>query len=74
MDSVVLKDVQSLFPSSVRSSLKVKVEGNHAILELEGKYNKSKWNKTLEEVRGWGGLWVKGHFIMPIPQKDQKSG
>ena len=64
-DKKTVDDILHLFTPAVRKNLKVEIEENFALLELI-QYDKSKWNKIMDEVRGYGGEWVKGHFILPL--------
>jgi hypothetical protein len=58
--------ILNLFTPSVRKDMKITIEGNHALIELGGKYNKNTFNKALTEIKGYGGRWVKGHFVLPL--------
>lgn len=64
-DKKTVDDVLHLFTPTVRKNLKIEIEGNFALLELI-QYNKIKWNKVMAEVQGYGGSWVKGHFVLPL--------
>jgi len=70
---VRVDDVLNLFTPAVRKDMRVNIEGNHAILELGGKYNRSKFSKARAEVIGYGGRWVKGHFILPLAGLGEKE-
>ena len=63
---VNIKDVLAIFSPATRPKLDVKIEGKMAIIEWRGKFDRKKWNKAAGEVRGYGGRWIKGHFILPI--------
>jgi hypothetical protein len=64
-DKKTVDDILCLFTPAVRKNLNVEVKVDFALLELK-RYNKSNWNKIMNEVRGYGGEWVKGHFKLPL--------
>lgn len=59
-------DIVNLFPQSLRANLEVVIDGNFAKVTWKGKFDKKKFNKTLAEVKGYGGEYVKGFFKIPI--------
>ena len=61
-------EILGIFPASLRKKLNVqRIEGNLAYLEMRGSFDKKKFRELMIEVRGFGGRWVKGHFILPLP-------
>ena len=65
-ENININDILKVFPPSARKSLDVSIEGNFALLVLKGKFDKKKFKKILDEVQGYGGRWVKGHFVLPL--------
>ena len=59
-------DVLARFTKDVKDHIKVEIEGNFAKITLTGKYNKQRFMKANIEVKGYGGRWVKGHFLLPL--------
>lgn len=60
------KDILSIFPQSMRNKLEITIEGKKAIVRLKGKVKTNIFAKANAEVRGYGGHWVKGYFLLPI--------
>lgn len=60
------QDILRLFSPATYKGMKIEIVGSHAKIELTGKYNKAKWKEVMDEVKGYGGVWVKGHFMLPL--------
>lgn len=60
------EEILARFTRSLRSSLIITIEGNVAKIQVKGKFTKSQFNKVMTEVRGYGGKYVKGYFVLPI--------
>lgn len=57
------KDVKAIIPSR---NVKIQIQGSHALIELTEKFNPKTFKKISQEVRGYGGRYIKGHFILPL--------
>lgn len=60
------KDVLAIFSPSIKNMLDLKIEGNKVMIHIKGKYSSKKFSKAMAEVRGYGGQWVKGHFLLSV--------
>lgn len=65
--NVTESDILHMFPKNVRGGLKVTgIDSRFAKVELTSRYDKKKFQTLMQEVRGYGGRFVKGHFVLPI--------
>lgn len=66
-EGITKDDILHLFDKSVRGNLKViEITDRFAKLELTSRFSTKKFQKVIQEVRGYGGRFVKGHFLLPI--------
>lgn len=67
-DQELLKNVLGLFTRTQQANLEVSVleDGSFAKVEWKGKFNRPLWSKVNGEIRGYGGRFVKGHWLLPL--------
>lgn len=71
----IVKDIlQILVPPSIRNRIAITIEGNYAKLEWKGKFDKRKFGQVNGEVRGYGGRYIKGHWILPLAVFQTEGG
>lgn len=67
-DQQLLKDILSIFTPAQQAKLEVSIleDGSFAKLEWKGKFDKAKWSKVNSEIRGFGGRFIKSHWMLPL--------
>lgn len=66
VEELEFENVLTLFDESLRAHLSPILGSDCVRIEWKGKYDKRKFRAASIRVKGLGGSWVKGHFLIPL--------
>ena len=66
VEQLEFENVLTLFEESIRKNLAPILGEGCVKLEWKGKFDKRKFRQALIAVKGFGGIWIKGHFQIPF--------